>query len=506
MDVKSAVTRAALLFLLLPLACGGRTDLWPWTDAASGRPDASVVPQPDLPPADLPSPDVTPDLATPPDLALPPDQPASKPWLTTASTPGFAAHVSATDVVTSSAGDALVTGYYMGKATFGSTLVDFKGGVDLFVARVGPTGAFSWVTVGAAKHDQRGKAVALDGAGNVVVAGEFQQTLTLGGKTFPSTSGTRDLFVAKLSPAGKVLWVRTFGGKDYDRTHSVAADAKGNVFLWATFRSSIAIGAKTYASSGDDDLLLVKLSPAGAPLWALTAGGSTFDEAGGVVADEAGGCVVTGDLSQASLGGKTIKGGFVARISADGKALWVRTPDSGSFSAHDVARGGGGSFYVSGHHSGKVSFGAHSLTGAGILSDLVIKLSPTSTPLWGAHVASFALYTSIYMHEPRLAVNASGEIAVSATFQGTLTSVGGTLISAGKNDIYAARLDAKGAVQWVTRLGGAMDDENGGVGLYQAGDVLVAGGFAEQASFGKQTLVAKGYKDLFLWRIGAGGP
>lgn len=499
MKGKVGVARATLLILMsLPLACGGRT-VSPWTDSAPGPSDGSPA---DLPPADLPSPD----LAPLPDVALPPDQLQSQPWLTTAATPGFSAHVAATDVVTNAAGDALVTGYYMGKATFGSLLVDFGGDVDLFVARVSPTGAFSWVTVGAAKHDQRGRAVALDGAGNVVVAGEFQQTLTLGGKTFSSNAGTRDLFVAKLSPAGKVLWVQTFGGKDYDLARGVAADAKGNIFLTATFRSSIVIGAKTHVSGGDDDLLLVKLSPAGAPLWALSAGGSTMDEAGGVVADEAGGCVVTGALYQSSLGGKPIKNGFVARVGADGKPLWVRTPDSGGFSATDVARDGAGNLHVAGHFSGKVAFGTHSLTGAGALDDLVVKLSPTGAPLWAAHVASFNQFAVIYLHELRVAVSVGGESAVSATFPGTLTSVAGKLTSAGKNDVYTARLGAKGAVQWVARMGGPMDDESGGVALYSGGDLLVAGGFAEKASFGKQTLVAQGYEDLFLWRVGAAGP
>jgi hypothetical protein len=497
MTARIVVIRVALALILLPMACGNRTVL-PWSDSAPGS---------DTSPADLPVADLTaPDLAPPPDLALPPDQPQSQPWLTTASTPGLAAHVSATDVVTNGAGDALVTGYYMGKATFGSTLVDFGGGVDLFVARVGPTGTFSWVTVGASKHDQRGRAVALDGAGNVIVAGEFQQTLTLGGKTFSSNAGTRDIFVAKLSPAGKVLWVQTFGGKDYDRARGLAADATGNIFLSASFRASITIGAKTYASNGDDDLLLVKLNPAGSPLWALTAGGAKMDEVGGVAADGSGGCVVTGNLIQASLDGKTIKGGFVARVGADGKPLWIRTPDAGALDAADVARDGAGNLYVSGHFGGKVAFGVHTLAGVGVMDDLVVKLSPTGAPLWVARVASFDLFTTYYMHEPRVAVNAGGECAVSATFQGTLTSVTGKLKTVGKNDVYAARLGASGAVQWVTRMGGPLDDESGGVGLYKSGDLLVAGGFADKASFGKQTLVAKGYQDLFLWRVGAAGP
>ena len=52
--------------------------------------------------------------------------------------------------------------------------------------------------------------VALDGSGNVVIVGQFQNTVDFGGGALTS-AGDRDIFVAKYSPSGAYLWARRYG-------------------------------------------------------------------------------------------------------------------------------------------------------------------------------------------------------------------------------------------------------------------------------------------------------
>src|SRR5213075_3252556 len=72
-------------------------------------------------------------------------------------------------------------------------------------------------------------AVATDPSGNVVVAGSFEGTVNFG--TGPMTSsGFKDVFVAKYSAAGVPLWAKAYGEpNDDEEALGVAMDGSGSV-------------------------------------------------------------------------------------------------------------------------------------------------------------------------------------------------------------------------------------------------------------------------------------
>ena len=73
------------------------------------------------------------------------------------------------------------------------------------------------------------KQIAVDGAGNVFVAGTFQSTADFG--PFAHTSaGKNDGFVAKLSSNGAVLWANRWGGAEHDVALGVGVDSAGNAY------------------------------------------------------------------------------------------------------------------------------------------------------------------------------------------------------------------------------------------------------------------------------------
>ena len=87
-------------------------------------------------------------------------------------------------------------------------------------------------------------AVALDGAGNTVVAGSFQGTVTLGAFTLTSAGGT-DGIVARLSPAGVWLQAVAVGGPNQEAITSVAVSATGLVWVAGGFNTSLSLGGVT---------------------------------------------------------------------------------------------------------------------------------------------------------------------------------------------------------------------------------------------------------------------
>ena len=237
--------------------------------------------------------------------------------------------------------------------------------------------------------------MAVDGSGNVVVAGTFGSgTVDFGGGPLTS-AGNEDIFVAKYSSTGAHLWSKRFGGADPDHGHGVAFDGNGNVVVVGDFD-----GHDTGVDFGGGPLgvgvsgqcvFLAKYGPTGTHLWSkgFGAGGSVF---------------------------------------------------GGEGSGHGVAVDGSDNVVVTGEFLGTVDFGGGPLTSTpgtplGSPAVFIAKYSPTGAHLWSK--GNFALPLSVG-HGYDVAANGSGNVAVVGDFEGTVDFGGGPLTSAGGQDIFVA--------------------------------------------------------------------
>src|SRR5262249_40198031 len=94
-------------------------------------------------------------------------------------------------------------------------------------------GAYLWsVDIGAvtAFAYAHAKAIAVDrGSGDVIGAGQFYGTVKFGDSTL--TSSGNDAFLTKYSSAGAYLWSKRIGGAGDDNALGVAVDGGGNVIV-----------------------------------------------------------------------------------------------------------------------------------------------------------------------------------------------------------------------------------------------------------------------------------
>ncbi len=169
-----------------------------------------------------------------------------------------------------------------------------------------------------ANHDASGfdtrVPLATDSAGNIIVAGVFDGEITLnGGGTSillqtqeiggPGVPIGSDLYVAKYSAAGRLLWATSWGGVPFggafgfqEIAEDVAVNGAGDVFLLATFRTQNAgiDGAGSISATGGpfEDTVVLKFNGSdgraatsfgnqGALVW----GGSGADTGGAIVAE-----------------------------------------------------------------------------------------------------------------------------------------------------------------------------------------------------------------------------
>ena len=226
------------------------------------------------------------------------------------------------DIAVDGAGNAYVTGYFNNTATFGSYTLSATEGFysDIFVAKLGTSGNWLWaVEAGAVEHDV-GDGIAVDGAGNAYVTGYFKNTAHFGSHTLTS-SGGYDIFAAKLTPSGNWLWAVKAGGTSVDQGYGIAVDGAGNAYVTGRFEGTATFGSHTLTSTGSYDIFAARLNPSGTWQWAVKAGGTDSDIGYGIAVDEAANAYVIGIFrGTATFGSHTMEamGGtdiFVAKLS-----------------------------------------------------------------------------------------------------------------------------------------------------------------------------------------------
>jgi len=128
-------------------------------------------------------------------------------------------------------------------------------------------------------------ATAVDGAGNVYLAGAFRNSVVLGGTTLTSL-GSFDVFVAKFNPtSNQFAWAQRAGGTGNDIATALAVSGT-NVYMTGYFQSTTAgFGPATLtnaALNNTADVFVAKLTDAGSTsgfVWAQRAGGMDNDVA-----------------------------------------------------------------------------------------------------------------------------------------------------------------------------------------------------------------------------------
>ncbi|WP_437499024.1 hypothetical protein [Sorangium sp. So ce1099] len=165
------------------------------------------------------------------------------------------------------------------------------------------SGATVWgKTIGGPEDDQVTGA-ALDGAGGLVVAGWFGGQVSLGGGATLTSTGSTDALVAKLDAgSGGVLWSEALGNASAQDASAVALDAAGNIALLGHYRGAVDLGGGLMTSFTDFSMsrYLAKLDPAGSLLWSRGYAFQTYsllhgaEEERGLAVDAAGNVFFSG--------------------------------------------------------------------------------------------------------------------------------------------------------------------------------------------------------------------
>jgi hypothetical protein len=216
------------------------------------------------------------------------------------------------------AGNALVTGTYRSAALFGNCATPLGQNDGFAMKLAAANGAELWCTPVKGNQSEIGRAIGADTSDNVVFAGEYDGSPTIGNTTLPS-GGQSDVFVARLDTNGNKIWAAGFGNMGNQSLRALSVDGKGTVALAGFFDGSINFGSGALTAQGTD-AWIAKFGwgamGAGVNLWSYRFGDGSTQGAQGIAADPSRNLFVAG-----SFEGSIDFGG--GALTADGFDVFV---------------------------------------------------------------------------------------------------------------------------------------------------------------------------------------
>lgn len=178
-------------------------------------------------------------------------------------------------------------------APWGSPQRAYTPGDDAFAAKLASDGSLAWHTFLGGSGSDYGRAIAVDGSGNVYVGGYSDVTW---GEPVTAYAGGLDAFVAKLTTNdGSLTWNTFLGGSRDDVGRAIAIDASGNAYVGGHSDATWGLPKRAYTSG--DDAFAAKLATNGSLTWNTFLGDSGSDYGAAIAVDGSGNVYVGGNSS-----------------------------------------------------------------------------------------------------------------------------------------------------------------------------------------------------------------
>ncbi len=301
-----------------------------------------------------------------------------------------------------------------------------------------------------------------------------------------------------------------FGGGETDILRDMVTDKNGYIYVTGSFRSDVDFGGATLTSFGNNDVFVAKYDSLGQLMWADHAGGTLDDESRGIGVDTLGNVYVTGYVKElAFFGGNEDDTVWTAGAYDAFIASWAA---DGTYRWVNSA-GGFFNDYSNAIHTDKLgnSYITGSFQGRADFNHLTFVSAGGDDIFTAKYNESGDLQWvktaggSSQDFGEGISVDISENTIVTGRFQGTAHFDGKTLSSAGSNDIFLLKYNNLGQQQWVQRSGGSQDDRGEALAVDYSGNIYQAGSFGGSATFNARTINSRGGTDMFTARYDRGG-
>lgn len=338
-----------------------------------------------------------------------------------------------------------------------------------------------------------------------IAFGGHQNTLAVGSETLDI-----DLFLVKFNASGVRQWATYYGGIEVEDGGSCAVDGDGNVYLaGVTFSNeSIAMGGHQNSLGGLDynaDAFLVKFNTDGVRQWATYYGGEYGEEEGYCTVDGDGNVFLTGTTHSTdgiAFGGyqntnMSGSGGFnsdafLVKFNTNGVRQWGTyyggtARETGKSCATDL----NGNVYLAGSASNSTSTttGGHQSTAGGEMDLFLVKFNTNGVLQWDTFYGG-----PEHDEGPSCAVDGSGNVYLAGMTVSTdaIAANGYQNTFAGIRDAFLVKFDTDGVRLWGTYFGGTNDDRSNSCAVDGSGNVYMAG-----LTYSSEGIASGGHQNTF---------
>ena len=340
------------------------------------------------------------------------------------------------------------------------------GGYDAYLLRVDETGQILWAKQLGTPYNDFGRALAVDAAGNVFLAGDTNGDLD---DDTASYAGTK-VFVIKLDADGNQTWHTEFGSSDdsaSDQVHAVTVDPAGGFYVAGVTWGDLFGNNQGYRDAYVANYRYDENSRTYLLNW-FDHYGTLIDEAfyaaltmtdGGVVA--AGYITDNCTYNDQNYPEQDV---VIVRYDASGGRLWVKPFGT---ECHDdlalaMAPAPNGDFYLAGVSNGEIASGEQQ----GADDAFVARFDSGGNLVW-----IHQLGTGGQDAARALAADGSGGVYVVGTTDGEM--VAGSY--GGLEDVFVAHYDASGNLLWIGQKGTSDNDEGWAAAATDSSQVFVGG-------------------------------
>ncbi len=320
---------------------------------------------------------------------------------------------------------------------------------DICVTRITADGSIVWRKLLGGKKQDKGVSITRAKDGNLLILGS--------GKSF-NDNADKDLYVAKLSLDGKVIWEKSFGGDRDEYAGGIAGLANGGVMVVGDTES--------FSKRGYKDIYIVILNKNGKKVSQRTIGGKLNDEAKALTRTADGNFMMVGAREVNRSGDSDF---FFFFFDQNGKKIWAKSLGENEYDVLNAV--------APTPDGGVVATGATRSYNSEQTDLAVTYFNKKGKLIW------FKIYGFKYYDEGN---------AVTVTKDGNYL-VAGKTNSMGKGDFdnYLLALDSKGKLIWSKVYGDRNRDIAHGITRTSDGSVLIVG---ESDSY-------KRAKDFFMIKV-----
>lgn len=358
------------------------------------------------------------------------------------------------DVKVDTDGSIYMTGEFGGTMTFGGQNYASAGSIDFFVARLSPAGEVIWFRTGGGPGIDRALKLSLGNGSVLGVTGEFLGTATFQGQTLTSTGGTADMYVAVLNKSnGDLQWIRQGGGgAGTDRPYGVSLSGDGRVSVAGEFRGTAVWEGSTITSAIDPGT------------------------------------------------GQPDSDVFIVSYSPAGDLEWLKQGTAKyADRAIDLVHDATGNLYVTGQFSDTITFDQQHTTTL-MNASFLVKYDQGGSEVWFRHMGGAG-----FNHVRDMTMKADGRLAIVGDVQGTMIYFDASQTNVPSGEPYAYYLldvDQNGGLVANTTVGSTSGVSAAGLSV-QGTNIVVVGRFNCRftdlsALYGPGVFMAVGPEDLFV--------